>query len=170
MLFQWLIILFFFALGMFSLFTFLNGLFWKIEINKYITPSLVPWLWLLPFVFAIGLSFFLYFMWCMGGPTEVGGRKKANAIIAALELYKEDIGFFPEQLKDLSPDYVNRIPFQFQNDCTYYSNGVDGKSFTFEYVIRGTSDNWNCYYPELNEWMVWDSGCMPLVLIQENSP
>lgn len=107
----------------------------------------------------------------MGCATEAGGIKKAEPIIVALEVYKEDNGAYPEKLKDLVPSYVNRIPIQFQTDCAFYNNGLDGQSFKFEYVIQGSSGNSNCYYEEINEWMVFDSGgCIPYEYLFEDSP
>jgi len=167
---QWLIIFVFLFCGLLSLLTYLNGILWKKTIIGKIPPSAVPWLWLIPSLFFIGISILLFFMWCMLGPSEEGGQVQAEIIVDALESYNEDHGFYPERLKDLSPAYVKRIPLQFQNDCTRYGNGIDGEKYVFEYVIRGTADDWNCYYPEIDDWMVWDSVCVPLEIIKENSP
>ena len=107
----------------------------------------------------------------MGCATEEGGIKKAEPIVFALEFYKEDNKVYPDKLDDLVPLYIDRIPFQFKNECTFYSNGIDGQSYAFEYVIQGSSARLNCYYEEIGEWMVFGSGgCMPLEYYKENSP
>ena len=105
----------------------------------------------------------------MDCPTESAGMNKAEPLIAALAMYKEEKGSYPRKLKDLVPIYSRRIPIQFQNHCAYY--GSDGKSFHLEFVMNGTSGNTNCYYEEDNEWRKFDSGgCIPYEYLFEDSP
>ncbi|TSC52372.1 MAG: hypothetical protein CEO40_246, partial [Parcubacteria group bacterium LiPW_72] len=68
-------------------------------------------------------------------------KNDLEALEVALELYYDDNGFFPENLTDLSPDYVIKVPEDpLASRYSYQYQRSSPRSYEFTVAIEGDND------------------------------
>lgn len=68
-------------------------------------------------------------------------KNDLEALEVALELYYDDNGFFPENLTDLSPDYVIKVPEDpLTSRYSYQYQKLTPRSYEFTVAIEGDND------------------------------
>jgi hypothetical protein len=74
------------------------------------------------------------------------GYELSEPVIAALEQFKTDKGFYPEALAELVPDYLSTVPTK--NEVLDFSYSSTGDSFAFSFHYIGPGMNTCTYTPE----------------------
>jgi hypothetical protein len=78
------------------------------------------------------------------------GYMLSRPVIAALEQYKADHGSYPEELAELTPDYLPTVTANTgEIDFSYSSTG---KSYSFSFHYIGPGMNICTYKPEAKDW------------------
>lgn len=79
------------------------------------------------------------------------GYAVSEPVIAALEQFKADNGFYPEMLVDLVPEYLPDVPTKDNVLDFSYSSTGDSFAFSFHYLGPGMNtctftpeDQWRC--------------------------
>jgi len=68
-------------------------------------------------------------------------KNDLEALEVALELYYDDNGFFPDNLTDLSPDYVIKVPEDpLASRYSYHYQKLSPRSYEFTVAIEGDND------------------------------
>lgn len=95
----------------------------------------------------------------LDSPTSEAGKKNALLIIDAVEAYKADRGFYPQDLHDTikyNPDVLDHLhDYEYE---TYPANYV-AQEFMLSFRTRWTIDSWYCYYSEDQKWLQSDPTC-----------
>ena len=87
-------------------------------------------------------------------PPGVGERAEkgyaaSEAVIAALEQYRDDHGAYPEKLEELVPDYLPSAPSK--TDELDFSFSSTGESYRFSFHYLGPGMN-TCTYTPVEKW------------------
>ncbi len=93
-------------------------------------------------------------------PTWEDGRKNSIPLIDALERYKTDYGFYPQDPHDTYEYYPN--VFEHLHDYQYETYSADGSAppeFMLSFRKKWTINGWYCYYSGDHEWLQSASTC-----------
>jgi hypothetical protein len=77
------------------------------------------------------------------------GYAVSEPVIAALEQYKADKGFYPETLAELVPEYLSVVPTKDGILDFSYTRTETGYSFSFHYIGPGMN---TCTHTPENGW------------------
>lgn len=109
---------------------------------------------LLIFIFIMALLIAACGLFAIDEPPGVGekaerGYALSEPVIAALEQFKTDQGFYPEALAELVPEYITAIPQK--DDLLDFSYRLtdDGFAFSFHYIGPGMN---TCTYTPEKKW------------------
>ena len=92
----------------------------------------------------------------LDSPTLEIGKRNSLLILDAIEAYKADRGYYPQDLHDTieyNPDVLDHL-----HDYEYetYSANYSAREFMLSFRTRWTIDSWYCYYSSDRKWLQSD--------------